>query len=242
MFAIETKGLKKVYGKITAVDGLDLTVLKGELFALLGVNGAGKSTAIRMLSCLTRPTEGEAFVEGYCVCKESDKVKRLLGVAPQETALAPNLTVQENLELLCGIYGMNKKQTEERISELSRDFCLEEVLARRAGKLSGGWQRRVSIALALIGKPSVLFLDEPTLGLDVMGRRELWERIRSLKGKVTMILTTHYMEEAEALADRVGILKGGKLLTAGTPIELMDATGTARFEDAFLAMVKEGSV
>ena len=240
MFAIETKGLKKVYGKITAVDGLDLTVLKGELFALLGVNGAGKSTAIRMLSCLSLPTAGEAFVEGYSVRRESDKVKRLLGVAPQETALAPNLTVQENLELLCGIYGLSKAQSRERIAELSKTFSLEEILHRRAGKLSGGWQRRVSIALALVGSPSVLFLDEPTLGLDVLGRRELWDLIRSLKGKVTMILTTHYMEEAEALSDRVGILKDGKLLRLGTPRELMELTGTDRFEDAFLAVVKEG--
>ncbi|MBR4309241.1 MAG: ABC transporter ATP-binding protein [Oscillospiraceae bacterium] len=241
MLAIEARGLQKVYGTLIALEGLDLAVKEGELFALLGVNGAGKSTAIRLLSCLSRPTAGDAFVGGHSIQKDPAGVKNCIGVAPQETALAPNLTVKENLELLCGIYGLNRSQTRERIGELSEAFRLEQILQRRAGKLSGGWQRRVSIALALVGKPSVLFLDEPTLGLDVIGRRELWELIRSLKGKITVILTTHYMEEAEILSDRVGVLKDGKLLTVGTPRELMERTGTDRFEDAFLRMVKEGA-
>ena len=238
MQAIKTTGLVKRYKNITAVDGLDLEICKGELFSLLGVNGAGKTTTIKMLSCLTKPTCGDAFVGGHSITKETAAVKALIGVSPQETAVAPNLSVQENLELICGIHGFCKEKTEMKIRELSAQFALGSVLRRRAGKLSGGWQRRVSIAMALISEPQILFLDEPTLGLDVLARHDLWDVIRGLKGYVTMILTTHYMEEAESLSDRIGIMKSGRLLAVGTVEELNRVAGTNDFEKAFVSIVK----
>lgn len=239
MYEIKMAQLVKRYQKLTAVDKLDLEIRQGELFSLLGVNGAGKTTAIKMLSCLTKPTEGDAFVGGCSITKEPDVVKRLIGVSPQETAVAPNLSVKENLELICGIHGFSKEKTKAKICELSQRFSLDSVLQRKAGKLSGGWQRRVSIAMALISEPRFLFLDEPTLGLDVLARHDLWEVIRSLKGKITIILTTHYMEEAEALSDRIGIMKNGRLLITGTVEEIKAAAGTDKFETAFVSIVKE---
>ena len=240
MEAIKTKGLRKCYKSITAVDSLDLRIQKGELFSLLGVNGAGKTTTIKMLTCLTRPTAGEAFVGGHSITKEAERVKAIIGVSPQETAVAPNLTVRENLELICGIHGFSREKTAGKIEELSRQFDLETVLNRRAGKLSGGWQRRVSIAMALIGEPEILFLDEPTLGLAVLARHELWDVIRAMKGRITIILTTHYMEEAAALSDRIGIMKDGRLLAVGTVAELNEKAGTTDFEAAFVSIVREG--
>ncbi len=242
MQAIKTNRLVKRYKNLTAVDKLDLEIRRGELFSLLGVNGAGKTTAVKMLSCLTKPTDGDAVVGGYSITKEAEKVKRLIGVSPQETAVAPNLSVKENLELICGIHGFSKEKTEAKIRELSKRFALDTMLQRKAGKLSGGWQRRVSISMALISEPEILFLDEPTLGLDVIARHELWDAIRSLKGRVTIILTTHYMEEAEALSDRIGIMKNGRLLASGTVRELNERAGTEDFEAAFLSIVKEGEV
>ena len=240
MQAINATGLIKRYGKLTAVDGLHLEIHPGELFSLLGVNGAGKTTAIKMLSCLTKPTGGDATVGGYSITKQPEQVKRLIGVSPQETAVAPNLTVKENLELICGIHGFSREKTRERVTALSSQLSLDSILRRKAGKLSGGWQRRVSIAMALISQPEILFLDEPTLGLDVLARHDLWEIIRALKGTVTIILTTHYMEEAEALSDRIGIMKDGRLLSAGTAEELMQMAAAQDFESAFVAIVKEG--
>ena len=242
MQAIKTVKLVKQYKNLTAVDKLDLEIQQGELFSLLGVNGAGKTTTIKMLSCLTKPTDGDAVVGGYSLTREPAQIKRLIGVSPQETAVAPNLSVKENLELICGIYGFSKEKTEVKIRELSGQFTLDAVLQRKAGKLSGGWQRRVSIAMALISEPKILFLDEPTLGLDVIARHDLWEVIRSLKGRITMILTTHYMEEAEALSDCIGIMKSGKLLAVGTVEELNRLAGTNDFETAFISIVKEGTV
>ncbi|MBQ2955387.1 MAG: ABC transporter ATP-binding protein [Clostridia bacterium] len=239
MYAIKTAGLTKRYKNLTAVDRLNLEIRKGELFALLGVNGAGKTTAIKMLSCLTKPTDGDAQVGGFSILKEPDKVKRLIGVSPQETAVAPNLSVKENMELICGIHGFSRSKTGEKIGELSAQFSLHEVLDRKAGKLSGGWQRRVSIAMALISEPEILFLDEPTLGLDVIARHDLWDAIRLLRGRVTIILTTHYMEEAEALSDRIGVMKSGRLLAVGTADELKHLAGTDDFESAFVSIVKE---
>ena len=241
MQAIQTTELTKQYKTLTAVDHLNLTIARGELFSLLGVNGAGKTTAIKMLSCLTRPTDGDALVGGYSITKEPEQVKRRIGVSPQETAIAPNLSVKENLELICGIHGFSKEKTQQKICKISRQFTLDTVLARKAGKLSGGWQRRVSIAMALISEPEILFLDEPTLGLDVIARHDLWDVIRSLKGKITIILTTHYMEEAESLSDRIGIMKNGRLLAVGTAEELKKQAGTADFERAFVSIVKEGN-
>lgn len=242
MHEIRTMGLVKRYGSITAVDGLNLEIEKGELFSLLGVNGAGKTTVIKMLTCLTKPSAGDALVGGCSIIGEASRVKRMIGVSPQETAVASNLSVKENLELICGIYGFSKEKTRERIDTLCGQFGLDEVLHRKAGKLSGGWQRRVSIAMALISRPEILFLDEPTLGLDVIARRELWDVIRSLKGRITIILTTHYMEEAEALSDRVGIMKSGRLLAVGTVQELDSIAGTDDFETAFVTIVKGGTV
>ncbi len=240
MQEIKTSGLVKRYKNLTAVDKLDLEIQQGELFSLLGVNGAGKTTAIKMMTCITKPTDGDAFVGGFSVTEEAEAVKRLIGVSPQETAIAPNLTVKENLELICGIHGFSKEKTEAKIDELNEQFSLYSVLKRKAGKLSGGWKRRVSIAMALISEPRVLFLDEPTLGLDVIARHELWDMICLLKGEVTVILTTHYMEEAEALSDRIGIMKDGRLLAVGTAEELKRITGAEDFESAFVRIVKEG--
>ncbi len=242
MQAIQTTGLTKQYKNLTAVDNLNLEIRQGELFSLLGVNGAGKTTTIKMLSCLTKPTAGDAKVGGCSITAEPRQVKQRIGVSPQETAVAPNLSAKENLELICGIHGFSKEKTAAKIRELSMQFTLDPVLHRKAGKLSGGWQRRVSIAMALISEPQILFLDEPTLGLDVLARHELWDVIRALKGKVTIILTTHYMEEAAALSDRIGIMKNGSLLAVGTVAELNEKAGTDDFEAAFVSIVKEASV
>lgn len=242
MTAIQTMGLVKRYHDVTAVDTLNLEIRQGETFALLGVNGAGKTTALKLLSCLTSPTCGDAVVGGYSVTKEPQQVKRLIGVSPQETAVAPQLSVKENLELIGGVYGFSNEKTAAKTEELSTRFSLGSVLHKRAGKLSGGWQRRVSIAMALIGDPKILFLDEPTLGLDVLARRDLWETIRSLKGNTTVILTTHYMEEAEALSDRIGIMKSGRLLATGTAEELKTQTKADDFETAFVSIVKGAEV
>lgn len=238
MDAIKTIGLTKQYKDVIAVDDLNLEIKQGELFSLLGINGAGKTTTIKLLSCLTKPTSGDGFVMGNSLVHELGSVKQMLGVSPQETAVAPNLSVRENLELMCGIYGFSGRKSREKIENMAEQFRLHDILVKKAGKLSGGWQRRVSIAMALIGEPAVLFLDEPTLGLDVIARSELWDVIRGLKGKITIILTTHYMEEAEALSDRIGIMKDGKLLVVGTAEELMEMAFAEKFEDAFVRIVK----
>lgn len=239
MKAIQTEHLSKRYKNILAVDALDLAVEQGELFALLGVNGAGKTTAIKMLSCLTRPSAGEAWLEGKSILSQAAEVKQRIGVSPQETAVAPNLTAEENLLLMCGVHGFSKEKSRQKAAELAAQLGLAPVLHRRAGKLSGGWQRRLSIAMALVSQPEILFLDEPTLGLDVLARSDLWDTVRSLKGRITIVLTTHYLEEAEALSDRVGVMKDGRLLALGTPEELKRQTGSARFEEAFVKLIKE---
>lgn len=238
MYAIKTDGLTKRYHDITAVDKLSLCVKEGELFSLLGVNGAGKTTTIKMLSCLTAPTSGDAFLNGKSICNDSASVKSIIAVSPQETAVAPGLSVGENLELMCGVYGFSKNKQKEKINELTKLLGLESVLKRKAGKLSGGWQRRLSIAMALISEPKILFLDEPTLGLDVIARSELWQLIRSLKGKITIILTTHYMEEAESLSDRIGIMKDGRLIICDTAEKIKESANTESFEQAFVRIVK----
>ena len=238
MNAIKIKGLTKKYKDTLAVDGLDLAIAQGELFSLLGINGAGKTTTIKMLSCLLKPDGGEAYLLGHSIETEASAVKAVIGISPQETAVAPNLTVRENLELMCGVQGFSKAKAGEKVIEMLREFNLEPIAGKRAGKLSGGWQRRLSIAMALTGEPKILFLDEPTLGLDVIARSELWDTIRALKGKVTIVLTTHYMEEAEALSDRIGIMKSGKLIALGTAQELKQLVGKERFEDAFVTIVK----
>ena len=238
MEAIKIEGLTKKYKDVVAVDDLSLRVQKGELFSLLGVNGAGKTTTIKMLCCLTQPTAGNAYLLGKSILKDVAAVKSMIAVSPQETAVAPGLSVRENLELICGVHGFGKEKQNRKIAELTALLDLDGILQKKAGKLSGGWQRRLSIAMALISEPQILFLDEPTLGLDVIARSELWDLIRSLKGKVTIILTTHYMEEAEALSDRIAIMKDGKLLVCDTADKIKEMTGTDRFEEAFVQIVK----
>ena len=239
--AIEIKNLTKRYKDLVAVDHLTLDVRKGELFSLLGVNGAGKTTTIKMLSCLTTPDEGDAHLLGHSIKTDTAAVKSVIAVSPQETAVAPGLSVRENLALMCGVHGFDKEKKNAKIAEVTALLGLGNVLSKKAGKLSGGWQRRLSIAMALISEPQILFLDEPTLGLDVLARSDLWDIIRALKGTVTVILTTHYMEEAEALSDRVAIMKDGKLLVCDTPNAIKAAAGTDSFEQAFIRIVKEVS-
>lgn len=237
---IELQGLSKTYvtrkKTIRAVDGLDLTIGAGEFFSLLGVNGAGKTTTIKLLSCLTKPTGGCAMVGGFSVEREPEQVRRIINVSPQTTAVAPNLTVEENLELSAGLWGADRVAARSARDEMLEQMDMVSIRSDRVRTLSGGWQRRLSIAMALITRPQVLFLDEPTLGLDVLARRELWSVISALRGQVTVILTTHYLEEAEALSDRIGIMASGRLCAQGTAAELCVQTGTARFEDAFVAL------
>ena len=240
MDAIKIEGLTKKYKDVVAVDNLHLTIKQGEIFSLLGVNGAGKTTTIKMLSCITKPTSGDAFLLGKSISTEACEVKSVIAVSPQETAVAPGLTVQENLALMAGVHGCGGREREERIQQLLSLLGLEAVCKKRAGKLSGGWQRRLSIAMALISEPQILFLDEPTLGLDVIARSDLWDIIRCLKHKVTIILTTHYMEEAEALSDRIAIMKDGRLLVCDTAEKIKELAGTSNFEQAFIAIVKGG--
>ena len=240
--AIEIRKLTKDYKDVRAVDGLDLEIREGELFALLGVNGAGKTTTIKMLCCITQPTSGDALLNGKSIASDADEVKKIIAVSPQETAVAPNLSVEENLMLMCGVHGLDKQKSLQKTKEMVEEFKLDRIRTKKASKLSGGWQRRLSIAMALISEPQILFLDEPTLGLDVIARSELWDTIRELKSRMTIILTTHYMEEAEELSDRIGVMRDGHLLAVGTAAELKEKTGEDKFENAFIKLVKGGAV
>ena len=236
MNSIIIKELTKKYGSVVAVNNLNLTIEQGELFALLGVNGAGKTTTIKMLSCLIKPTSGDALLLNDSIVSNPNAIKEKTNISPQETSVAANLSVLENLELIAGIYGQNSKTAKIKAHEIAQKFGLENELSKKAKNLSGGMQRRLSIAMALISEPQILFLDEPTLGLDVLARRELWSSIKSLKGKVTIILTTHYMDEVESLSDRVGIMAKGQLTAVGTVLELTTQTGTSKLEDAFVML------
>ncbi len=240
MNSIETKNLTKKFKEKIAVNEMNLQIKEGELFSLLGTNGAGKTTTIKMLSGLILPTSGEITIEKMNMKKDSLKIKEILNVSPQETAIAPNLTVKENLDFMAGVYQIKNK--EKKIEELTKLFKLEEVLNKKSKTLSGGWQRKVSIAISLINDPKILFLDEPTLGLDVIARKQLWKIIESLKGKITIILTTHYMEEAESLSDRIGIMVNGKLVDIGSPKELIKKTKAKNFEDAFISIATGGDL
>ncbi len=234
MLAIKTENLTKRYKDKTVVKNLNLSVEEGEMYALLGVNGAGKSTTIKMLSCLIRPTSGDASILSRSITTDSTKVKQIISVSPQETSVAPNLTVKENLEFIAGIFGFKKADAIKKAEKIMADFDMEEIKNSKAKTLSGGWQRRLSIAMALISEPKVIFLDEPTLGLDVLARRDLWKQIEKLKGKITIILTTHYLEEAEALADHIGIMAQGVLKAQGTADDLKALAKTDDFEEAFV--------
>lgn len=239
MAAIEIKNLVKTFGVKRAVDNISLEIPEGCLFSLLGVNGAGKTTTIRMLMGLSKPDSGEIVILGKKPDKEPVETKKLANFSPQETSVAPNLTVRENLEFIAEIYGAGRKQAKEKADEMIGFFSMEEVEGKKAKLLSGGWQRKLSIAMALITEPKVLFLDEPTLGLDVLARKELWKVIENLKGKVTVILTTHYMEEAEKLSDMIAVMINGKIKAEGTVQELLQKTGQSSLEDAFIAIAEE---
>ncbi len=236
-YAIKTNNLVKRYKDKTAVDGLTLTVNEGELIALLGVNGAGKTTTVKMLTCLTKPTEGKASIMGHNVAEHPEDVKRLVGVSPQDTSVAENLTVKENLEFMAGLY-LSKDKTAAAVEKTIKSFSLEEFKDKKAKFLSGGYKRKLSIAMAIIGEPKVLFLDEPTLGLDVLARRQLWREIEVLKKNMTIVLTTHYMEEAQELADRIVIMSNGKVKAIGTLEELENLTGKKGLEDVFVSIVE----
>lgn len=241
MIAVEAKGLVKKYKTKTAVDDLDLSIEEGELFALLGVNGAGKTTTIRMLCCLSAPTSGEGSICGKNVLTEQSAVKRLIGISPQDTAVADKLTVRENLDFMAGIQGLEGEKKQDAVNKMISTFKMEECADQKASSLSGGWKRKLSIAMALIGEPKVLFLDEPTLGLDVLARRDLWKVIDALKGSITVILTTHYMEEAEALADRIAVMVSGRLRAVGTLDELESLTGQKGLENVFVSIAEGGA-
>ncbi len=242
MNAIETKELTKKYNDFIAVNNLNLIIKKGELFSLLGVNGAGKTTTIKMLTCLSKPTSGDAFVMGKSIIKDADRVKKVLNLSPQETAIAPNLSVYENLEFIAGIYGIKKSEQNNKIEDVINKLKLNNFRNKRAGKLSGGWQRKLSIAMAILTDPEILFLDEPSLGLDVIARRELWDTINELKSHMTIILTTHYMEEAEMLSDRIGIMKDGILIDTDTSENFIKKTKAKNFEDAFVSIASGGAL
>ena len=231
---IKINNLTKKYKEKYAVNNLNLEIKSGELFSLLGTNGAGKTTTIKMLSTLILPTRGEVKINNFDLTKDSAKIKEIINISPQETAIAPNLTVIENLYFMAGIYQITNK--EEKINELVKIFKLDDVLKQKAKTLSGGYQRKLSIA---INSPKILFLDEPTLGLDVISRHDLWNIIESLKGNTTIILTTHYMEEAEKLSDRIGIMNKGKLIELGTAKELIKKKKAKTFEDAFIKTIEE---
>ena len=236
MNAIEIKELHKSFGDKEAVKGLSLSIGHHELFGLLGVNGAGKTTTIRMICCLLKPTSGEILVEGKSVNESPTTIKKLINLSPQETTIAEGLTVKENLMLMAGLYGLTPDRAASNVERIIKDFSLEEIADDKAKTLSGGWQRRLSIAMALVTEPEILFLDEPTLGLDVIARRELWETIKELKAKMTIVLTTHYLEEAEALCDRIAVMSKGKLMALGTAEELKAQAGCDNFEDAFVKL------
>lgn len=238
--AIVVTGLSRQYPDKTAVDNISFSVDKGSIFSLLGVNGAGKTTTIKMLCGLTRPTGGEAYVLSHNIHTELDEVKKLVNISPQDTSVASRLTVRENLEFIAGIYGAGRKKQREKADEMIQYFHLQEVADRRAKVLSGGWQRKLSIAMALITEPQIIFLDEPTLGLDVLARRELWEVIRRMKEKITIILTTHYMEEAESLSDKVAVMVDGQIKAMGSVEELKEQTGADNLEEAFVRIAQEG--
>lgn len=242
MIAIRTNNLRKEYKDVVAVKGLNLEIMEGELFSLLGVNGAGKTTTIKMLATLSKPTSGEAYIYDYNVEDGQEKIKELIDISMQETAIARKLTVEENIEFYAKLSGQSDEEIKETKNYVYNAFELDKVAKKQASKLSGGWQRKLSIALALVTKPKILFLDEPTLGLDVIARRELWKTIRDLKDKMTIILTTHYMEEAEALSDRIGIMKDGELLFVGTKEELYAKTNKQNVEEAFINIVSGGDL
>lgn len=234
---IEIQNLTKKFKSLTAVNNVSLTIKKNKCFALLGLNGAGKTTLINMLSTTMLPTSGTAKIDGYDIVKNSLEVRKIINISPQETAVAKNLTVRENLEFIASLYDIKNKT--KKIDEIISKLKLNDKANVLCKNLSGGQMRRISLALGLISEPKVLFLDEPTLGLDIKARKILWETISALKGKMTIILTTHYLEEVENLADEIGIISRGEIKVVGTPKEIIDKTQSKNLEDAFLKLTEE---
>ena len=225
--AIETDQLTRHFGERVAVHQLDLKIRKGEIFALLGTNGAGKTTTIKMLCCLLSQTSGEAFLNGFQLSKEQQEIKKIIGVSPQESAIAEHLTSKENLLLMGGVFGLSSEENKERALNLMHLLEIEDR-KDQAKKLSGGLQRRLSIAMALMSDPEILFLDEPTLGLDPHSRKSVWNYIEKLKHHKTILLTTHYLEEADSLADHIAIMDSGNIIAQGTSSELKDLSTKER--------------
>jgi len=219
-FAIQTFNLTRTFNELVAVDGINLNIKRGELFALLGPNGAGKTTTINMLCCLLKPTSGTAQVMGYDILKQPFKIKEIIGVSPQETAISEHLNTQENMNLIGRIHSLNSPELKNRSKQLLETMGLSGRARDQVRKFSGGMKRRLNIMMALIHNPKILFLDEPTLGLDPQARRAIWEYIIQLKEEKTILLTTHYMDEADFLADRIGIMDEGKIVALGTSREL----------------------
>ena len=244
MEAIKICQVKKYFKQksdtIRAVDDVSFTIQENELFGLLGVNGAGKSTLIKMIAGLMKPTEGHIVCFDKDSYQEMEEVKKMINVSFQETAIAEKLTVYENLLFMAEIYGVKKEEAIRKVDTIIEDFDLQDVKKQLAKTLSGGYQRRLSIAMALITSPKILILDEPTLGLDVLARRELWHMIEKLKQKMTILLTTHYLEEAESLCDRIAIMVKGHLMAVGTVDELKQIGQNDKFEEAFVQIVTKG--
>jgi len=235
--AIVIENLTKKFEDVTAVDGLSLVVDKGELFGLLGPNGAGKTTTINILCGLLEPTTGSVKVGGHDAQKEPNMIKELIGVSPQETAVYPQLTGRENIELFANLHTMPKEKLKRNVDELLQRLSLRDHAKRKAGKYSGGMMRRINIAMALVHDPEIAFLDEPTVGMDPQSRRAVWDFIRELrKQNKTVLLTTHYMEEAEELCDRIGIIDNGKLISLGTPQGLNEQFKVKNLEEVFLQL------
>ena len=239
MDAIEVSNLTKQFKNVLAVNNISFNVKEGEIFGVLGLNGAGKTTTIKMMSGLTRPTSGNIKVFDYDIYKDINKIKSIIGVSPQESAIANNLTVKENIELMASLYFKDKAKIKNNTERVINNLGLESYINRRAKTLSGGYKRRLSIAMALVTNPRILFLDEPTLGLDVINRHELWNVINNLKGKVTIILTSHYMEEISALVDDIAIMKNGKILMINNLETILKSTNTNSLEEAFIKIVGE---
>ena len=239
MDAIKVSNLTKQFKNVLAVNNISFNVKEGEIFGVLGLNGAGKTTTIKMMSGLTRPTSGDIKVFDYDIYKDINKIKSIIGVSPQESAIANNLTVKENIELMASLYFKDKVKIKDNTERVINNLGLENYINRRAKTLSGGYKRRLSIAMALVTNPRILFLDEPTLGLDVINRHELWNVINNLKGKVTIILTSHYMEEISALVDDIAIMKNGKILMINNLENILKFTKTNSLEEAFIKTVGE---
>ncbi|MBQ8319947.1 MAG: ABC transporter ATP-binding protein [Clostridia bacterium] len=237
---IEITNITKKFGKLVALDGVSFSVGDNECFALLGFNGAGKTTLINILTTALKATGGTATIDGYDITKDVLEVRKRVNISPQEIAVAKNLTVEENLVFIADLYEIQDKQA--KIEKILVDFSLTEKRRTLAKRLSGGQLKRLSIALAVLTEPKILFLDEPTLGLDVRARQKLWEMIERMKSSMTIFLTTHYLEEVERLTDRIGVISRGKMKAVGTREELLAKTGKKTLEEAFLLLTEEEEI